>query len=184
MTLLGRAPREVYRVYGEDEFLAGPGLATPIEAPSFTAERGLHRAAGATVLLAAVGAVGALIALTSFSSTTRTGRRVGRGLLASTSSITASRSTSMHVWHEPAGASGSRRRRMGIPPRPHAFRVAGPILTPDHHARVEVVDRSDSVPVELADASGSSEMAAGSPLRQGASSGMTRPGASEFGFER
>jgi hypothetical protein len=184
MTLLGRAPREVYRVYGEDEFFAGPGLATPIEAPSSRAERGLHRAAGATVLVAAVGAVGALVALTSFSSTTRAGRRVGSGPLASTNSIAASRSTSTHVWHEPAGANGSRRRRMGEPPRLHAMRVAGPILTADHHARVEVVDRAGSPPVELADASGSSEMAAGPAPQQGASSGVTRPGPSEFGFER
>jgi hypothetical protein len=66
MTLLRRAPREVYRVYGEDEFLADPLCDERMrKLPAAAGARRLTRIAGATILVAAAGAVGGLIASTS-----------------------------------------------------------------------------------------------------------------------
>lgn len=81
--LLHRAPREVYRVYDEDEFLDGAGdeeffalvepvaPIAPIEplklaepaASAGTGERRLRRLAGAAMLVGAVGTVGGAIAI-------------------------------------------------------------------------------------------------------------------------
>lgn len=76
MTLLRRAPREVYRVYSEAEFLANPLCDERMWRVDATAGvRRLNRIAGATVLVAAVGAVGALIAWTSTPSIAGSRRR-------------------------------------------------------------------------------------------------------------
>ncbi len=72
-----RAPREVYRVYDEDEFLDGAGdgeFFEPVEpvepvklaepaASAGTGERRLRRLAGAAMLVGAVGTVGGAIAI-------------------------------------------------------------------------------------------------------------------------
>jgi hypothetical protein len=72
MTLLARAPREVYRVYSEEEFfgedglrggVAGAGLFELVGSPG-TGERRLRRLAGVAALAGAVGAVGATFAAT------------------------------------------------------------------------------------------------------------------------
>src|SRR5580704_6574500 len=63
--LLRRAPREVYRVYSEDEFFDGATneeLFEPV-APAGTGERRLRRLAGAAMLVGAVGTVGGVIAI-------------------------------------------------------------------------------------------------------------------------
>ncbi len=112
MTLLRRAPREVYRVYGEEEFFA---LAAPderFEPSGGTVERGRHRVAGATLLLAATGAVGGLIALNSLSVVTGARRRAGAGLLTATRSLASSRAPRAEVWSEAPSARGSRRARL------------------------------------------------------------------------
>ena len=64
LSFLRRTPREVYRVYDADEFLAGieSGTDSMAAAPAAGGRRG-GRAAGAALLAGAVGAVGALIAL-------------------------------------------------------------------------------------------------------------------------
>jgi hypothetical protein len=78
MTLLRRAPREVYRVYDEEEFFAGAGREQrPEVVTSVGGERRLHRVAGATMLLAITGAVGGLVAITSLSSAGSDGIRRG-----------------------------------------------------------------------------------------------------------
>jgi hypothetical protein len=82
MTVLRRAPREVYRVYGEDEFLARVADHRDVEpAAPASAQRLLHRVAGTTMLLAAAGMVGGLVALTSLSSGAGSRRWIATGLL-------------------------------------------------------------------------------------------------------
>jgi hypothetical protein len=76
MTLIRRAPREVYRVYSEAEFLADPLCDEQVRNIDATAGvRRLNRIAGATVLVAAAGAVGAMIAWTSTPSIAGSRRR-------------------------------------------------------------------------------------------------------------
>jgi len=91
VTPLRRARREVYRVYAEDEFLAGPdraawlGAAPPGGAArhgrplaAWGAGDGRHvRFAGTAMLLAVAGAVGALITINSPQSVPRTGLQKG-----------------------------------------------------------------------------------------------------------
>jgi hypothetical protein len=75
---LGRAPREVYRVYSESEFFADGADEKRREAEHGVAgARKLQRLAGVTVLLATVGAVGGLIALASLPVLTGGRRRAG-----------------------------------------------------------------------------------------------------------
>jgi hypothetical protein len=98
MTLLRRAPREVYRVYGEEEFLEGADHAEALQtlaragqggravlppAVSGAGERRLRRVVGATLLVGAVGVVGALTAVSGLLSGRGTGRRFGGSLRAS-----------------------------------------------------------------------------------------------------
>jgi hypothetical protein len=92
MTLLRRAPREVYRVYSEDEFFAA---ATPDEDQGTvshpnSAGHQLQRIAGVTILLAVVGAVGGMVAITSVSRVAGARRRgIGRLSAASGSPVRA-----------------------------------------------------------------------------------------------
>jgi hypothetical protein len=80
MTLLRRAPREVYRVYSEAEFFdgaaAGLELFTSANAPG-GAERRLRRLAGAAMLAGAVGTMGGAVVLASSRPTRSSGRRAG-----------------------------------------------------------------------------------------------------------
>jgi hypothetical protein len=112
MTLLRRAPREVYRVYGEEEFFALAARDERFEPSAGTVKRRRHRAAGATLLLAATGAVGGLIALNSLSAVTGARRRAGAGLLTATRSLASSRAPRAEVWSEAPSAGGSRRARL------------------------------------------------------------------------
>jgi hypothetical protein len=66
MTLLRRAPREVYRVYSEEEYLDGAGseLGAGLERAS-AGERDFHRAAGVAMLVGVTGIVGAIVVLNS-----------------------------------------------------------------------------------------------------------------------
>jgi hypothetical protein len=112
MMLLRRAPREVYRVYGEEEFFAVAARDERFEPTGGRVGRRRHRVAGATVLLAATGAVGGLIALNSLSAATDARRRVGAGLLTATRSLASSRVARVQVWRETTSAGGSRRRRL------------------------------------------------------------------------
>lgn len=70
MTLLRRAPREVYRVYSEEEFFAEttPHAEDAGAVSPGGNERQLQRLAGATVLLVTVGVVGGMIVVASVSS--------------------------------------------------------------------------------------------------------------------
>ncbi len=107
MTLLRRAPREVYRVYDEDEFFASAGIGQCGEAPAPELEGRAHRVAGVTVLLAAVGAVTGLVVITSLSPAARAGRRAGARLSADGDAVGSSRPASTRIWSGAADAGGS-----------------------------------------------------------------------------
>lgn len=195
MTLLRRAPREVYRVYAEDEFFDGPGLEKCFEASRSRTDGRLRRFAGVTMLLAAAGTVGGMVANTSMSSTGN-GRRAGAGLLAGASLLGAARVAQARVWQQPAGGPGSLRpggarrrttlarapRRAGIPPRAAAFRGSRSAAL---HRSVagEVASRVGSVAVAVSSPPSSRSVAATMP-NPGASPGVPGPRPSEFGFER
>jgi hypothetical protein len=81
MTLLRRAPREVYRVYSEAEFFDGPA-GTELFAPtrgSRAGERRLRRLAGAAMLAGAVGAIGGAVVLAGSRPARGSARRAGNG---------------------------------------------------------------------------------------------------------
>jgi hypothetical protein len=99
MTLLRRAPREVYRVYDEDEFLAAAGHEQAWEAPAATAGAGrARRLASTAMLFGAVGAVGGLIAVNCLAPPKGTGRRVGGGLRAAAGLLISSGVSHARIW--------------------------------------------------------------------------------------
>jgi hypothetical protein len=111
--LMRRAPREVYRVYDAEEFLADVGVDAPVdEAPQFAGDRRLHQIVGAMMLVAVLGALGALLAIIGLSSI-GSGRRVRSSSLATAGSTTASRVARVHLQR---GALPSRQVRIW-PPR-------------------------------------------------------------------
>jgi hypothetical protein len=191
MMLLRREPREVYRVYSEDEFFECAAADEPSVATATGAER-RHRAAGVTMLLAAVGAVGGLIAIASLTPAARSGRRTG-GLLAAARPSAASRLQSALVWRQSANAAGLRPR--SAPPRqmPRAHRsrrvtapARGTVAARSHNR----VARVPAVPIlapaqqrlQVVAAAGRVEVATSAPV--GRNPSPSRSGASEFGFER
>jgi hypothetical protein len=178
MTLLRRAPREVYRVYSEEEFFAIADRDERFDSSGATGERRLHRVAGATVLLAVTGAVGGLIAIASLSAATGARRRVGASRLASTRPFISAPATRSRVLRESHGVGRARR------PDPHRqrdARRAGP-------ARAVPRSLAVATPVRSARPTASAAVAtAARPLRMTASSAAAAPqasGQSEFGFER
>jgi hypothetical protein len=193
MKLLRRAPREVYRVYSEDEFFADTTPhAEHVEAPSpGSTERQLQRLAGATVLLVTVGVVGGMIVLTSVS--TPASRRRGDARSSATSGSPPPAGDRMARMDASSGIpavperpvdrdgtaphiggrkqqAGSRRRALTAPPRRVRPRVAG---TQTVSARAQaVLSANAGAPVSLAEPA--TETSAVSP----------QPVQVEFGFER
>jgi len=112
MTLLRRAPREVYRLYGEDEFLSCADAGGRSEATTDSFEvhvpaagrRALQRILGTTMLLATAGALGGLIALTTMPSAPRARRRATTGRLAGAGSFSSSRPVGLNARPRPASA--------------------------------------------------------------------------------
>jgi hypothetical protein len=77
VTLVRRRQREVYRVFGEDEFFDGGYAGEPLESVTIVGGEGrLRRVAGMAMLAGALGAAGGLIALNSLPR----GKRVARGV--------------------------------------------------------------------------------------------------------
>jgi len=109
MTLLHSAPREVYRVYSEEEFWSiaerqlhqeGPAdRSTPGRAPD-EGQRTLRRLAASTVLLTALGTCGVLVTIAAIPSGSRDGHRGAARLLAATGSLDADRSVGTHIWQQ------------------------------------------------------------------------------------
>jgi hypothetical protein len=90
MRLLRRAPREVYRVYGEAEFFADAGPAAhPEPEADGVSERWLRRVIGTTLLLAAAGAVGGVVASAGTPSAPSARRGIRSSLVAAAGSLVA-----------------------------------------------------------------------------------------------
>jgi hypothetical protein len=101
MTLLRRAPREVYRVYDEEEFLARTDCEASFEAVAASSERRLQRVVGATTLVAITGVVGGLVVFTSLPAVVGGSRR-SRGRLAAASALASVRTERAQMWRAPA----------------------------------------------------------------------------------
>jgi hypothetical protein len=177
MTLLRRAPREVYRLYDEEDFFAAADQEERRESVTTAPPGGrrLRRIAGTTTLLAAIGATGGLIALNRAVSVAGAGRQLTAGLLAGTGSPAPSHASRTHVWWQPGG---KRTPRDAAPTRQltsaHAVRGIAA------YARVSTIAsvQPQRTPVELATPTASPDPAAT------VASSSRRSGQSEFGFER
>ncbi len=184
MTLLG-APREVYRVYGEEEFFArverglsvGRGAGERMDAaPSAKGGRMLRRAASSTLLLAVIGVVGGLVAITGVPSSSRRGRRAGAPaggtrLRAATGvgSLVASRAAGVQVWRAP----GDR-----VDP-------GGPLAHQRQAARGQSVRRTATVTQRHVSRAGTLPASAAASASDVAAPAQSPPqGRAEFGFER
>jgi hypothetical protein len=201
MTVLRRAPREVYRVYGEQEFLDGVDhaeaplrrsqagycrRATRPPAGSWTGERRLRRVTGAALLLGAVGAVGALSAFSGAPSTKGRGRGLGGSLRASIGPLAgthvrrAGQVSQARIWRPRAARrSSGERSRAARPARidQRAGRRGRALVA---GAPLPSVERA----VEPPKVNGTSVSVARLTATAGASVGPQGPVHPEFGFER
>jgi hypothetical protein len=95
LALPRRAPREVYRVYTEDEYLRGVDGGLPdIAGLPANGQNRLRRIAGAALLMGACGAVGGVLALGGFAPATGAARRMRLGGRASRGRLVAANSGS------------------------------------------------------------------------------------------
>ncbi|HYB24114.1 MAG TPA: hypothetical protein VED41_09975 [Solirubrobacteraceae bacterium] len=194
MTLLRRAPREVYRVYDEEEFWQLHAAAAEGECvhagASTAAGQTLRRLAVSTVLLAVIGIVGVLSAIARAPSASRGGRRAGSRLLASTAPLV---SAHAHIWRQ-GGSRQARPGRARVTAPGHKALIARVIAT----AR-ELPSRQVAVSRRAVDASADTVAAApvqapvhpvmpnetqAPPAVASAVARAVAPGQSEFGFER
>jgi hypothetical protein len=191
MTLLQRTPREVYRVFDEDEFLArGAGQLGNVPATPVTAERRLRRIAGTTVLVAAAGAVGGLLTVAGVFSVSGARRRTGvrlsaSNVLPSSSSPVetvggrhltvseASRDARVRRWSK--RVASSRRSRVHVRSVAKRRAVSGP--TGGRGRALAFVAAPRSTPVEAAPSAGDTRPAVDRPQ-------LRHSDAPEFGFER
>jgi len=171
MTLVRRARREVYRVYGEEEFFACAARGElPAVVAARPASRRLRRVARTTMLLAATGAVGGLVGLSGRQSVSDARRRIGGGLLAATSPFASAHGVRVHARRDPARVGRQYRR--------------APAVGRAHHGRFEgrrgrsTTSRKPSVSIEIAAPPPRARIAAA------VSAQPPRTGQSEFGFER
>ncbi len=188
MTRLRRAPREVYRVYSEDEFFACAADENPTESATGVERR--RRVVGVASLLAAIAAAGGLIAIAAPTPAMRSGGKAP-GPLAATGSPTASRLQSARVWSQSAAGAGLRRLDTSI--------GRTTLANPRRSARgftslagrlQELLTRKRVAPSFVSLAAGPRVMSA--PVSVVAAVGPTswshtsppRPRAAEFGFER
>lgn len=198
MRLPRRAPREVYRVYDEDEFFARADHDERLLEPSASGigERRLRRVAGATALLAVSGAVLGLVAIAGLPAPSGTRRRAGTNLLAATGSIAASRASLGQPRREPAtsAASGRQSVRESASSRARVpVRRASPSPSPSVRARAAEPPRrtlasAQTTVIAMSPRGAASEAAASpsQPVRTMASAAAAqqRSGQAEFGFER
>jgi hypothetical protein len=202
MTLLRRAPREVYRVYSEDEFFAAaaPGEDQGTASPPNSASHQLQRIAGVTILLAVVGVVGGIVAITSMSRVAGARRRgIGRLSAASGSSVRARGGVApVHTGIAIPSHLGKLVGRSGVAARiggrSSRVRAAGKLFAPSGHggrsrgrggrgaARSRVEDGSGPRHVVQAADAGARVSVADSWA--GTSTSASQPVQAEFGFER
>ncbi|MGH2865236.1 MAG: hypothetical protein ACRDJX_08310 [Solirubrobacteraceae bacterium] len=193
MTLLRRKPREVYRVYSEDEFLADPLCDERMRSrDGASGGRRLKRVLGATLLFAALGAIAGLIAWTT--ALPAAGRRRERArTLAAVASIGPTRAPRPRVWRTrapaaPAGQAHLGRRSVkrhdraqpaGLRARRHAITSirGGALRLARAAGRLNAAAPYGVRPVGAASADAPSALAA-------VAAGPPRPDHTEFGFER
>jgi hypothetical protein len=199
MTLLRRAPREVYRVYDEEEFLAGEAwIECPQSACPDTEERdgGGARArhlAVAAMLCGAVGAVGAVIVISSLPPANGS-RRVVASLRATVVAPVLARASRTRIWQartvanapgresrqgSPRAAAGSRpsqvQARREIPGSPRQADVA---------IEVDVPPSADARPVTASSAAEPSAVEPATTASSATASSAGRSARAEFGFEQ
>jgi len=176
MTLLRRAPREVYRVYEEDEFFADAVHEERFGSTISDAGEGrVRRIAGAAMLLGAVGVVGGLVVVNSLPPARGPGRRALGGLRAKSRSLAPAHVASARMWS--AFAASVRPRRA----TKRGSRPIGAGRRPRNRIRsTEVAAARPSV-----DAAAVTEgRANGTPLAVSARVIPQPVGHAEFGFER
>jgi hypothetical protein len=187
MTLLRRAPREVYRVYSEDEFLSDTTcqeLSRTFDGAARTQRR--HRLASATLLLAAAGAIGGLVVLTSVESLAGGRRREHSRPTASSGSLAVVRALRTSVWLPPRTARSDRPAR-GSASRPtgqrngRALALRAPKRTQDVAASSELARVHAGAPAAQSPAV---EVAASAGAQSPVAAAASEPGRAEFGFER
>ena len=197
MRSLRRGRREVYRVYEEEEYLAGADDEMGFGARASVASEGrARRVAGAAMLFGAVGAVGGLIVVSALSPSRGSRSRVGGALRVASGSAAAGGSlASGHVsrsqiWGALAvryrpGREARRAtraavvdRRVGPGERPHELALAPRrVLAPVPAVTVGAVP-TDAAPIDA--------VSRGSvvPATARASAVPASVGHTEFGFER
>jgi hypothetical protein len=205
MTRLRRRPRAIYRVYGEEEYLAGADAlparedAPPAEEP--THGRRLQRIAGAAALTGAVGTVGGVVGLAGLRTHARAldrreiAQRTAPPLRAAGSRGHASPSshlTRREILHRyPSRHAHARRARAErVSQRPASRVGAGARTMVVASASRETFARAASAPPSASTETASATR--GAPAETPSAAGETRPGAtaarpaaqSEFGFER
>jgi hypothetical protein len=191
MTLLRRAPREVYRVYDEEEFLARTDCEASFETVAASGERRMQRVVGATTLVAITGVVGGLVVFTSLPAAAGGSRR-SRGLLAAASTLASVRTARAQMWRAPAKTAVLARRPIPVeakryPPRQLATR--GQVVR--RGQRVEATPPPTGLPVVVSPQARPAprpQTAGQSAAGQSASGPLAarQPAAvqPEFGFER
>jgi hypothetical protein len=200
LTLLRRTPREVYRVYAEDEFfacavesLADTARLERSPAPRAAARgRTLRRLASSTMLVAAAGALGGLVVLAERSHPVQARRPDAHEVAASDSRGT-SRLARPQVWRgltrslRAVGAAGARSHQGQAEPVTGIAVAAHRALRPQEHVtlvhRVLAAARgalvaASTAPVPRPESALTSARVAAVAAR------ASDPGQAEFGFER
>jgi hypothetical protein len=189
MMLPRRAPREVYRVYGHEEFMAAPASHDAIEVSRVLAgERRLQRLAGTAVLLAAMGAVAGVVAATS--SPPGSPRR-HRAVLASRLAGVPDRPD---VWQQPRAEAAERLpARLRVTRRTRGARAgrrertgAQVLAATGRHDVAAVAARvaGSATPSRVSAPTSVAKSSGGSQLSATPAAASRQPGQVEFGFER
>src|SRR6202050_5401830 len=108
--LRSRAPRQVYRVFDEQEFLAEDwvdALQTACPEGAERSERWHRRLVGAAMLCSAVSAVGGLVVVNCLSPVTGSRRSLDRSLRTAAEAIGPARVSPGHVWRGSKAADGA-----------------------------------------------------------------------------
>jgi hypothetical protein len=207
-TLMARArgaSQAAYRVYGEDEYLAGAGALAEWGTPparGVLRERRLRRLAGAAALTGAVGTVGGAIAVASIGSRSEAlhipavGAPPARAVLATAGSGGPARvrAAAPQRRPRPARPSSAAARRSGASDRSAAHRRAA-ASTPNRSASVRRQALSSTLSASAesvgsrspagSDAVSSASTATARPARDAPAQAAGRPSQQrEFGFER
>jgi hypothetical protein len=177
LNLLRRAPRTVYRVFDEEEYLSGSGEEECFTAPASGArDRRLRRAASAAMLVGTVSAIGGLVTLSDVWPVRGSGRRPGVGLRDLAGALVSPHAAGTHDWRERERA---RRPREGTGAAGVAVRARGPVQ-PSGRRRAP----GRSAPAPALRAPTDTALVALARSTVGQSVPLAHAGRAEFGFER